>query len=132
MSTFKLDLFKTSDLMTMFTRSFNDWAYGRTISIKKAGMATMTSIVSRIVSDNLPVTKYVSLDSKNQIVVGVIGALSAAIMKQGILRGSMDAVSADLTAEWLLKALGQNAKAAELGIGDTFDVSIGGPWTFGG
>ena len=120
---FKIDLLRTSDLMTVVTRSFNDYVYGKSVTVKKAGFAVLVSVVSRLFSDNfqnlLGQTKTTQ-SSKNQIVVGVINAVAAMAMKQSPLRGAMDGVSADLTAEWILNALGNT-------IGDpkqTWDFSV--------
>ena len=103
---------KTSDLMTAVTRGFNDYVYGRSLSVKKSGFAVLVSIFARLVSTNFqPLLggageTYTSQSSKNQIVVGLVNAVAAMAMKQNPLRTAMDAVSADLTAEWVLKALG--------------------------
>ena len=108
---FKFDILKTSDLFTTFTYSFNDWVYGRSPSIRKGAYAMLVSIFSRLISDNMPAValggKYTSVSSKNQIVVAILGAMRGFWMKSSPLRSSMDQVSADLTAEYLLKAMGQ-------------------------
>ena len=106
---FKLDLLRTSDLMTVLTRSFNDYVYGRSVTVKKSAFAVLVSIISRLFSDNF--TKILggtdtTQSAKNQIVVGVVNAVAAMAMKQSPLRGAMDGVSADLTAEWIMNALG--------------------------
>ena len=122
------NLLTASDFLTTFTFSFNDWVYGRTPGIKKSAYAFLVSMLSRFVSDNIPVAAlggtYTSKTSKNQIVVGILGGMRALWMKQGVLRGAMDQVSADLTAEWMLQALGQVYGIAGENDTKTFDWSI--------
>lgn len=123
------NLLTASDFLTTFTFSFNDWVYGRTPSIKKSAYAFLVSMISRFISDNVAGTgvlggKYTSKSSKNQIVVAILGGMRSLWMKQGVLRGAMDQVSADLTAEWLLQSLGQVYGISAETDTKTFDWSI--------
>ena len=128
LGSWNLSILKVSDLLTALTRAFNDYVYGRSISIKKAGFAVLVSMISRMLSDNIqPVLggEYTDQSSKNQIVVAVINAIAGAMWKQNPVRTAMDGVSADLTAEWLMKALGTTFGNPT----QTWDISLIPPQT---
>ena len=130
---YTLSLLKTSDILTTLTRALNDWVYSKQPSVKKSAFAMVVSIISRIVSDNMGFAlggKYTSQSSKNQIVVGLVNGLGAAIMRKPVLVNMMEGVQSDLQAEWVLKALSTTLiESEQLNAGTKFDIDLFGPYS---
>lgn len=124
--TVSITLLKSSDLFTVFTRAFFDWVYNKQITVEKGGIAFLISILSRLVSDNVPLFAVQSKSAKNQVIVGLLNGLVAVVQKERFLRSVSIGVSSDLLAEYLITGIGTMFEGLkrERYDGITFDVPI--------
>ena len=124
--TVTLTLLKSSDIFTVFTRAFFDWVYDKQFTVKKGGTAFIISVLSRLLSDNIPMFGIQTFSVKNQVVVGLLNGMVAVVQKKRFLRSVSIGVQTDLLAEYLITFVGTvfEGLKKERFDGITFDVPI--------
>ena len=99
------DMLRYSDLTAGITGAAFASAYGLGSPGMAAGQAVITSILARLLSDSLIKDRFDSLsdEGKNQLIVGLLGAIYSYSKKGSVWKAALTSISIDLIGNEIIK-----------------------------